>query len=226
MKKLPKIIVILLLFSIQSCINKKDDKQETTKIDVVKQINSTSEKKQNLDIEKIYNSKYIDTDNALVNGHKIILLKKEYDAFYKKNDSTETQLWECGSPFEWLDEAWMIKTYGPINKENGTFENFNGEITTFYTNDATFDTNKHIVLFNQANAKTNSFTIISQNITLDSNTTLESFKKIFPNVEIEKTEIDNECRARFYLSNDSEAAFLFYFKNQKLNYFQLWWLLC
>ena len=75
-------------------------------------------------------------------------------------------------------------------------------------------------------AKNNSFKIISHNITLDENTTLEEFKKIFPNIEIENLENPNYVKARFYLGKDEDDAFLFCFKNGKLDYFTLWWLLC
>lgn len=226
MKKLPEIIAILLVFSIQSCINKKDEKQETNKIDVVKQIDSTSKKKQKRNTETIYSSKFLDTDNVLVNNQKTILSKKEFEAVYKKIDSTNTSVWECGNPLEWLDEKWMIQEYGAQNKEKGTYENFNGEITTIYANDAIFATNNHIVLFYEAFVTKNSFKIISHNIILDKNTTLESFKKTFPNADIEKVENENECRVRFNLGVDIDDAFLFYFKNGKLNYVTLWWLLC
>lgn len=226
MKKQIKIFIILFIFLLQSCKEKNEEIQETQKVAVAKEIDTISQIKQNIDIETIYNSKFLNTDNVLVNGNKIILFKKEFDNFYKNIDSTKTQLWECGNPLDFLDEKWMIETYGPINKEKSTFENFNGEITTIYGNDAEFTTNNHIVLFDEAFAKSNSFKIISHNIILDKNTTLESFKKIFPNATTEKVENKDECRARFYLGPNADDAFLFYFKNGKLNYFTLWWLLC
>lgn len=226
MKNQFKILTVLILVLLQSCKEKNEEIPEIQKVTFAKEIDTISEKKQKLDIETIYSSKFLDIDNVLVNGNKIILSKKEFDDFYKNIDSTKTQLWECGNPLDFLDEKWMIETYGAINKEKGTFENFNGEITTIYGNDAEFATNNHIVLFDEAFAKSNSFKILSHNIVLDKNTTLESFKKTFPNAAIEKVENENECRARFYLDSEADDAFLFYFKNGKLNYLRLWWLLC
>ena len=164
--------------------------------------------------------------NATVNHHPIILDQKEFEKIYKKIDSTSTTLWECGNPFDWLDKDWMRKKYGSENKDKGTFENFDGKITTIYSKEIEFNTNNHIVLFNTAFAKKNSFQIPSHHINLDQNTTLEEFKTIFHNLELEKLENPNEVRFRMYLSHSSDDAFLFYFKNGKLNYFTLWWLLC
>ncbi|TKC00880.1 hypothetical protein [Pedobacter cryophilus] len=229
-------IFVLTLLTIIGC---KNEKKEQLKNENVKALTNRNfqnitrqgkdtiiENKKNLNINSIYNSKFIEIKNVLVNEHKVILLKNEFDAIYPKNDSIRTILWECGSPFEWLDKEWMVKTYGNENKEKGTFENFNGVITTIYGKNIEFSTNDHIVLFDMAFAENNSFKILSHNITLDKNLTLEEFKKIFPNAEIENLENKNEVRARFYLAKNMDDAFLFYFKNGKLDYFTLWWLLC
>ena len=231
-----KTIFTLLLLIILSCQNEKKEKTKKENVSIQtnnnfqntnQQVKDTIiENKGKLNINSIYNSKFIEIKNVLVNGHKVILLKNEFDAIYPKNDSIKTTLWECGSPFDWLDEEWMIKTYGVENEEKGMFERFNGEITTIYGKNIEFSTNNHIVLFDMAFAQNNSFNIISHNITLDQNTTLEKFKKIFPNAEIENLDDKSEVRTRFYLGNDSDDAFLFYFKKGKLNYFKLWWLLC
>ena len=235
-KNITLTIFILTFLTIISCKNEKKEQQKDENISVQTNSNFQSisqqgkdtiiENKKSLNSNSIYNSKFIEIKNVLVNGHKVILLKNEFDAIYAKNDSTKTILWECGSPFEFLDKDWMIKTYGNENKEKGTFENFNGEITTIYRKNIEFSTNNHIVLFDVAFAENNSFKIISHNIILDKNTTLEQFKKIFPNTEIENLESKNEVRARFYLAKNMEDACLFYFKNGNLDYFTLWWLLC
>lgn len=219
-----------------SCKNEKKEQPKDANVNL--QTNSNPENtnqqgkdtitdnKKKLNINPVYNSKFIKIENVLINGHKVILLKNEFDAIYPKNDSIKTTLWECGNPFEWLDKEWMIKKYGAENKEKGTFERFNSEITTIYLKNIKYSTNNHMVLFDMAFAENNSFKIISHHITLDRNTTLEEFKKIFPNTEIEKLANKNEVRARFYLEEKKDDAFLFYFKNGKLNYFTLWWLLC
>ncbi|TWH99700.1 hypothetical protein IQ05_03041 [Flavobacterium tiangeerense] len=235
-KNIISTLFILTLATIISCKNEKNEQKKNENVSVQTNDNfpktnqqgkdTIIEKKEKLNNNSIYNSKFIEIKNSLINGHKVILLKNEFDAIYKKNDSLKTTLWECGSPFEWLDKEWMVKTYGVENKEKGTFDRFNGEITTIYDKNIKFTTNNHIVLFDMAFAKNNSFKIISHNITLDKNTTLKEFKKIFPKIEIENLENPNNVRARFYLGKVEDDAFLFYFKNGKLDYFTLWWLLC
>lgn len=230
-KNIISTLLILIFLTTISCKSEKKEQQRDENVDLQTKNNfqNTNQqliiKKEKLNNNPIYNSKFIEIKNSLINGHKVILLKNEFDAIYKKNDSIKTTLWECGSPFEWLDKEWMVKTYGVVNKE-GTFNRFNGEITTIYDKNIEFSTNNHLVLFDMAHAKNNSFKIISHNIILDENTTLEEFKKIFPNIEIENLENKNDVRARFYLGKDIDDAFLFYFKNGKLDYFTLWWLLC
>lgn len=210
----------------ESAVSKtQQDKKNIQKIDEVAKdslAREIPEKKESL----IYNSKYLAIKDAQVNNHAIILGQKEFNKIYTKIDSTRTMLWECGNPLDWLDKDWMTKKYGPINKDTGSYENFDGKITTIYGKEIEFDTNNHIVLFNTAFAKRNSFQIPSHHISLDENTTLEEFKKLFPDAEVEKINNPNEVRFRFYLDHKSDDAFLFYFKNGKLNYFNLWWLLC
>lgn len=235
-KKIILTIIIATFLTIMGCRSDKKEqpkdaivkiqKNRNPQNDSLKREDTLTEDKKDPNINPVYTSKSINIENALINGHKVILSKTEFDAIYPKNDSVKTTLWECGNPFEWLDKEWMIKKYGPENKEKGTFERFNSEITTIYLNKIEYNTNNHLVLFDRASAENNSFKIISQNITLDRNTTLEGFKKIFPNAEIEKLANKNEVRARFSLGEKRDDAFLFYFKNGKLNYFTLWWLLC
>lgn len=203
----------------------KQNNQNDQKIDNVVKDSLAKEIPEKVET-RIYNSKYLAIKDARVNNHAIILNQKEFNKIYTKIDSTRTILWECGNPLDWLDKDWMTKKYGPINKDTGTFENFDGEITTIYGKEIEFDTNNHIVLFNSASAKNHSFQIPSHHINLNENTTLDDFKKLFPDAEIEKLENPNEVRYRFYLDEKSGDAFLFYFKNGKLNYFTLWWLLC
>ena len=88
------------------------------------------------------------------------MTKDEFESIYTHTDSTKTQLWECGSPFEWLDEKWMVKAYGEKDKGTGIFKNFNGEITNIYSQNIDFTTNNHIVLFDTGFAANNSFKII------------------------------------------------------------------
>lgn len=122
-----------------------------------------------------YLSKYLAVDNFLVNGLKMIMTRNEFTANIKKTDSSSTDLCECGSPFEWLDKEWMIKTYGPEDEYAGTFKNFDSKITTLYFNDVEYNTNDHLYLFDQAETKNNKFTFKSHHLNLDKNTTVAKF---------------------------------------------------
>lgn len=226
-------VFILIILSVVGCQKTEEstfsrtqqDNQNIQKIDEIAKDSLIQEIPEKVET-RIYNSKYLAIKDAQVNNHAIILGQKEFNKIYTKIDSTRTILWECGNPLDWLDKDWMTKKYGPVNKDTGTFENFDGKITTIYGKEIEFDTNNHIVLFNSASAKNHSFQIPSHHINLNEKTTLEDFKKLFPDAEIEKLENPNEVRYRFYLDEKSGDAFLFYFKNGKLNYFTLWWLLC
>lgn len=172
-----------------------------------------------------YHSNFLATKDVLINGHAVILSYRKFNSLYRKIDSSRTALWECGDPFEWLDAAWMKKTYGNKDKEKGTFEKYDSKVTSLYVNDMRFDTNKHMVLFNTASATSNTLEIPSHHIVLNNHTSVADFKKMFPNVKLDQLE-NSETVARCYLEKDADDAFLFYFKNGKLNYFSLWWLLC
>ena len=174
----------------------------------------------------VYKERYMNVKDILVNGHNMILSLRKFNSLYKKIDSSKTALWECGDPFEWLDEKWMKATYGDKSEKSGTFEKYDGNVTTLFAKNIEFNTNNHIVLLNTAFAKSNSFEIPSHQIVLDKNTSVEAFRKTFPLAKMEKLEDPEEVRFRFYLEAPADDAFLFYFKNGKLNYLKLWWLLC
>ena len=174
----------------------------------------------------VYKKRYMSIKDVLVNGHNMILSRRKFNSLYKKIDSSKTQLWECGDPFEWLDEKWMKATYGDKSEKSGTFQKYDGNVTTIFAKNIEFNTNNHIVLLNTAFAKSNSFEIPSHRIVLDKNTSVEDFRKTFPLAKMEKVEDPDEVRFRFYLKAPADDAFLFYFKNGKLNYLKLWWLLC
>ncbi len=218
----------VLILAFLSCISCKKNQAENVIPPTYKILLDSSANNKSISSTGIstYDSKIIAIENLLINGNKIILPIEEFKSIYTKIDSTKTKIWECGSPFEWLDEQWMTATYGKQNEEVGTFENFNGEITTLYSKNIEHNTNNHIVLFNKALAENNTFEIISHKIRIDKSTTLENFKKQFPNCEIEKLENPNESRIRFSVENKLDDAFLFYFKDGKLDYLTLWWLLC
>ncbi|MFC3159858.1 hypothetical protein ACFOEQ_16420 [Chryseobacterium arachidis] len=159
-------------------------------------------------------------ENVLVNGNDIILSKAKFGKIYPKHDSVKTELWECGSAFDWLDKEWMEKTYGK------DLVNFDGKITTFYVNHAEFNSDNHIILFSQAQADKNDFEIKSHHITLNKNTTINKFQKLFPKLKKDETDQKNVVSFRIPVAKDGEDSFIFYFKDGKLESFYLWWLLC
>lgn len=227
-----KIILALALFITLLNCQKKDDNnlianEITIKSDSNVRSKDSIESPNTVSVKpQPYTKEFLKIEDAEINGHKIILSQNEFDKIYPKKDSVKTDLWECGSPFEWLDENWMIKTYGKQNSDSGTFERFDGKITSMYTNKAEFNSNKHIVLFNSANAHKNSFQIKSHHIILNQDTTIEEFQKLFPKLEKEITDQKNVSRFRISVDKDVDDAFLFYFKDGKLDEFLLWWLLC
>lgn len=217
-------ILPLLLLALISC-NKSDSKSE------IDTSNKKIELKETSTPKKLAEKKPQDTpitflkmDDVLLNNKKLLLNKNDFEKIYTKIDSTKTDLWECGNPLTFLDKEWMVKTYG--KEINGEFEKYDGKITTIYSNGIQFITNNHVVLFDTANAKQNTFTIISRDIILDNIVSIEHFQKLFPNLEKEKTEEPTVFRFRISTEKDSDDAFLFYFKVGKLEHITLWFLLC
>jgi hypothetical protein len=231
--KLIKLFCLLTLFVLLNC-QKKNDKSSVitenlikSKTDSrVKPNNNTELKEITLPKSQAFTKDFLEIEDAEINGHQIVLSLAEFDRLYPTKDSLKTDVWECGSPFEWLDENWMIKTYGRKNSQSGTFERFDGKISSVYTHSAEFNSNKHIVLFNTADAAKNNFEIKSHHILLNQNTTIEEFQKLFPQLKKEITDQKNVFRFRISVGKDRDDAFLFYFKDGKLEEFVLWWLLC
>lgn len=219
-----KIVVLFSLFALFGC--KETDSKEAPNPSLEKQKPQVTIIQENpVKAEpKSYSLAYLKMEDVLLNGNKILLDKTNFEKIYRKIDSTRTDLWECGNPLDFLDEEWMTKTYG--KRESGSFEKFDGNITTIYTQNIQFITNNHVVLFDTAQADKNTFKIISAHIILDQNTTIEDFQKQFPNLEKEATEEPAVFRFRIPTGKDHDDAFLFYFKNGKLEYTTLWFLLC
>ena len=216
-------LISLVLFT--NCKNPDASSNPPIAKDMTTEV-AVSESPQPKEILPVYPEKFITLDNVMVNHHKLMMTKEEFDKIYPKLDSTKTELWECGSPFEWLDKEWMTKTYGPKNEESGIFENFDGKITTLNYKNTAFITNKHLVIFNEGTTDNNTFSIISPKITLNKNTTVEQFKKMFPNVEMRSGEQPDEVNFFINTDRNMDDAFIFYFKNGKLHTVELWWLLC
>ena len=173
-----------------------------------------------------YDYDTLNLEGALVNGHRIVLPQKAFEKIYGTLDSAKTDLWECGSPFGYLDAAWMAKTYGSYDTLKGDYKTFDGYFTTLFTHKASFASNGHIVLFDKANANGNIFSLPAAHIVLDKNTTIESFERAFPKPKRELMEGPQHFRYRLPIGAQMEDAFLFEFRKGWLYSFWLWWLLC
>ena len=167
----------------------------------------------------------ISVNDVLINDKKVLMTLKEFKSF-SQIDSTQVKLWECGQPFEWLDKEWMQRKYGKFDDTKGMFKNFDGKIKTLYVSNVEYISNDHLVLFNRASIASNTFKILSKNITVDSNTTIELFEKYFPQAKKESIENRSQCRFRLLLHRKNEDAFIFDFEDGKLKSITLWWLLC
>jgi hypothetical protein len=174
----------------------------------------------------VYSVKSLPLHAILINGLKPMLPYRSFQKQYPKPERVRKTLWECGSPFNVLDQDWMIRTYGPYDQQKGTFDRYDGQITTLYVNGAEYATNDHMVLLVKADAVHNPVSIPSHRIVLNSQTSIKTFEKLFPNLRPEKTEDDEIIRYRIPIKPEYSDAFLFYFKSGKFDHVDLWFLLC
>jgi hypothetical protein len=133
------------------------------------------EKNRKMKSPKVFTDDFLKIENVQVNGNDIVLSQEQFQKLYSKHDSLKNEPWDCGSPFEWLDKTWMEKTYGK------DLLNFDGKITTFYTNNAEFISNNHKVIFSSAKSGNNRFEIRSHHIILTNKPLLKISKSYFPN---------------------------------------------
>ncbi|MBS7563034.1 hypothetical protein KHS38_01340 [Mucilaginibacter sp. Bleaf8] len=175
---------------------------------------------------KVYSVKSLPLHAILINGLKPMLPYQSFQKQYPKPERVSKTLWECGSPFDVLDKDWMIHTYGPYDQQKGTFDRYDGQITTLYVNGAEYATNDHMALLVKADAVHNPVSIPSHRIVLKAHTSIKTFEKLFPNLRPEKMEDDETVRYRISIEPEYDDAFLFYFKNGKFDYVELWFLLC
>lgn len=221
-----KILTGLLMFlALWSCQKKEKENlkslQEKDSLQtIIKQDSLPKEKQSEKELPKVFTDDFLKIENVQVNGNDIVLPQEQFQKLHPKNDSVKTEPWDCGSPFEWLDKTWMEKTYGK------DLVNFDGKITTSYTNNAEFISNNHKVIFSSAKSGNNRFEIKSHHIILTQETTVEDFQKLFPKLKIENTDQKNIQRFSIPVGKEIEDSFIFYFKDGKLDNFNLWWLLC
>lgn len=221
-----KIFAALLMFlALWSCQKKEKENLKSLQGNdslqtIIKQDSLHNETISGNETPKVFTDDFLKIENVQVNGNDIILPQEQFQKLYPKHDSVKTEPWDCGSPFEWLDKTWMEKTYGK------DLINFDGKITTFYTNNAEFISNNHTVIFSSAKSENNRFEIKSHHIILTRETTVEDFQKLFPKLKIENTDQKNIQRFSIPVGKEIEDSFMFYFKDGKLDNFNLWWLLC
>lgn len=104
--KLLYVVLNLAFFFLLSCEGKENIKKSPGQ--KLKKSESVVILKKNTNVlaqrkDFIFQSKYLAVDDFLVNGNKMIQSKTEFYSDRKKIDSTSSELWECGSPFDWLD---------------------------------------------------------------------------------------------------------------------------
>ncbi|WP_336690278.1 MULTISPECIES: hypothetical protein [unclassified Chryseobacterium] len=216
------LLIFLALWSCQKK-EKEDLKSLQDKDSLQTTINKDSlrtEKLSENEVPKVFTDDFLKIENAQVNGNDIVLSQEQFQKLYSKHDSIKSEAWDCGSPFEWLDKKWMEKTYGK------DLMSFDGKITTFYAGNAEFISNNHKVIFSSAKSGNNRFEIRSHHIILTNSTTVAEFQKLFPKLKIEDTDQKNVQSFSIPVGKETEDSFMFYFKDGKLDNFNLWWLLC
>ena len=145
-----KILTGLLMFlALWSCQKKEKENLKSLQDKdclqtIIKQESLPKEKQSEKELHKVFTDDLLKIENVQVNGNDIVLPQEQFQKLHPKHDSVKTEPWECGSPCEWLDKSWMEKTYGK------DLVNFDGKITTFYTNNAEFISNNHKVIFSSA----------------------------------------------------------------------------
>jgi hypothetical protein len=74
---------------------------------IIKQDSLHKEKQSENETPKVFTDDFLKIENVQVNGNDIVLPQEQFQKLYPKHDSVKTEPWDCGSPFEWLDKAWM-----------------------------------------------------------------------------------------------------------------------
>lgn len=211
----------IMLMLVISCGNNTDknnkDKNQNT-VDTVSKSQKTVQ-------PVAYTLDTLSINDVTFNNQKVLIPNTEFNQYFKV-DSSKSDVWECGDPFTYLDKEWMEKTYGKFDPNKGTYKNFDGKITTFFVGNTQFSSNNNKVLFGESKAKGNKLSITNNSITLDENTTLEDFKKIFPKATIDPAEEPGEQVARISADKIGGDFWIFNFKNSKLNFYTLFWDLC
>lgn len=216
----------IALILIAGCGN-NTDKIAKTNNDSIQNAVDTASKSQKTVQPIPYTLDTLSINDVTFNNQKAFLSNTEFNQYFKV-DSSKTDIWECGNPFTYLDKEWMEKKYGKYDVNVGNFKNFDGKITTYFVGNAQFSSNSNKVLFSFADAKNNKLSLPNNNINLDENTTIEDFKKLFPKKSnsIEPMEAPHVQQIRLQIGKNINDAWIFTFKNGKLESYTLWWELC
>jgi hypothetical protein len=153
-----KIFGALLMFlALWSCQKKeKEDLKSLQDKDslqtIIKQDSLHKEKQSENETPKVFTDDFLKIENVQVNGNDIVLPQEQFQNFIqnmillKLNHGTAEALLNG-----LIKRGW--KTYGK------DLLNFDGKITTFYTNNAEFISNNHKVIFSSAKSGNNRFEI-------------------------------------------------------------------
>lgn len=209
MEKSIKIITLFILVALFSCKasvnNKPKDKssnivsKEKEKAPAIKLLEKYKQEQKPIDTLPLKNVKF--------NGKSFRLKHSEIS---KNKDSIKQKLWECGNPFGW--------------KGN--------EFNHIYSKGIEYVTNENEAVLLRASIIDNrelELLINSKKYIINSKTTIQEFKRLFPNSEIS----DFTDEGKGYLMSVSfntrvtENSWEFYFNNEKnLIKFSLYWWLC
>ena len=76
-----KSLLLLLLFTILIACNSRNEKAKESKksIEAKQEVNTSIDPKEKLKDKSIYDSKFLEKENVLINDHKVILTKDEFE---------------------------------------------------------------------------------------------------------------------------------------------------
>jgi len=155
--------------------------------------------------------------NVKFNDKPMLFLLKDLNV--RNVDSIKYNLWECGNPFEWMDKRYSVDSLRHI-----------------YVQKLEYITNENKILLYSANFENNEFVASDRNIILNSKTTLNDFKMLFPNsyrqyIKEKLSNPENYKREDYIIvsfnTKQSDDYWIFSFnKKGILIKFELYWLLC
>lgn len=207
--KLLLYLFICLSIACKSNHSKEDNNQLLTKQKILK----TKQKKE--EIILVWDT--LSINQAKMNNYSFRLNKSFIEQ--GKIDSTFTQLWQCGNPFNWEIE----------NNGDDAFQHF-------LIKNLEYVSHENDVRLIRGDIKNNVIKLQNRNYVLDEYTKISDFKKIFP-LSYKKYIKEKESNSDIFIiydyiqvsfnSNYPEHQWFFYFnKDGFLVKFELYWWLC